>query len=101
MGELKMEINKLYNGDSIQLIKELEDDSIHLILSDIPYGIGYEDWDVLHNNTNSAFLGTSKAQEKAGGVFKRRGKPLNGWSEADKKFHMSIKNGVLLGHQSG
>ena len=81
-----MEINKLYNGDSIQLIKELEDDSIHLILSDIPYGIGYEDWDVLHNNTNSAFLGSSKAQEKAGGVFKRRGKPLNGWSEADKKI---------------
>ncbi len=81
-----MEINKLYNGDSIQLIKELENDSIHLILSDIPYGIGYEDWDVLHNNTNSAFLGSSKAQEKAGGVFKRRGKPLNGWSEADKKI---------------
>ena len=64
----------------------MENDSIHLILSDIPYGIGYEDWDVLHNNTNSAFLGSSKAQEKAGGVFKRRGKPLNGWSEADKKI---------------
>lgn len=81
-----MKINKLYNGDSIQLIKELDSDSVHLILSDIPYGIGYEDWDVLHNNTNSAFLGSSKAQEKAGSVFKRRGKPLNGWSEADKKI---------------
>lgn len=81
-----MKANELYNGDSIQLIKELENDSVHLILSDIPYGIGYEDWDVLHNNTNSAFLGSSKAQEKAGGVFKRRGKPLNGWSEADKKI---------------
>lgn len=81
-----MEFNKLYNGNSIKLIKKINDDSIHLILSDIPYGIGYEDWDVLHNNTNSAFLGSSKAQEKAGSVFKRRGKPLNGWSEADKKI---------------
>ena len=81
-----MEFNKLYNGNSIELIKKINNDSIHLILSDIPYGIGYEDWDVLHNNTNSAFLGSSKAQEKAGSVFKRRGKPLNGWSEADKKI---------------
>lgn len=81
-----MELNKLYNGNSIELIKKIDNDSIHLILSDIPYGIGYEDWDVLHNNTNSAFLGSSKAQEKAGSVFKRRGKPLNGWSEADKKI---------------
>lgn len=81
-----MEFNKLYNGDSVELVKKIDNDSIHLILSDIPYGIGYEDWDVLHNNTNSAFLGSSKAQEKAGGVFKRRGKPLNGWSEADKKI---------------
>ena len=33
-------------GDSIQLIKTIEDESIHLILSDIPYGINYENWDV-------------------------------------------------------
>ena len=81
-----MEANKLYCGNSIELIKSIDSDSIHLILSDIPYGIGYEDWDVLHNNSNSAFLGSSKAQEKAGSVFKRRGKPLNGWSEADKQI---------------
>ena len=54
------------------------------ILSDIPYGIGVEDWDVLHSNTNTAYLGSSPAQEKAGAVFKKRGKPLNGWSEADR-----------------
>ena len=81
-----MEANKIYCGNSIELIKGLDSDSIHLILSDIPYGIGYEDWDVLHSNSNSAFLGSSKAQEKAGSVFKRRGKPLNGWSEADKQI---------------
>ena len=79
-------MNEVIHGDSIQLIKKLECDSVHLILSDIPYGISFDDWDVLHNNTNSALLGSSPAQEKLGAVFKKRGKPLNGWSEADKKI---------------
>jgi site-specific DNA-methyltransferase (adenine-specific) len=73
-------------GDGIEAVKDLTDSSIHLILSDIPYGIGADEWDVLHNNTNSAFLGTSPAQIKAGAVFRRRGKPLNGWSEADRQI---------------
>jgi site-specific DNA-methyltransferase (adenine-specific) len=62
----------------------IDDSSVHLILSDIPYGIGADDWDVLHANTNSAYQGMSPAQAKAGAVFKRRGKPINGWSEADR-----------------
>jgi site-specific DNA-methyltransferase (adenine-specific) len=77
-------LNNIYKGDSIELIKNIDDNSIDLIVSDIPYGIGVEDWDVLHNNTNNAYLGTSPAQEKAGAIFKKRGKPLNGWSEADR-----------------
>lgn len=73
-------------GDSIQLIKTIDDSTIHLILSDIPYGINYDEWDVLHNNTNTALLGHSPAQEKSGSIFKKRGKPLNGWSQADKNI---------------
>lgn len=79
-------IDEIIHGDSIEIIKQLEENSIHAIISDIPYGIGYEDWDVLHNNTNSAYGGASHAQVEAGSLFKRRGKPLNGWSEADKKI---------------
>lgn len=78
-------MNRVELGDSLKLIKTLEDESIHLILSDIPYGINYDEWDVLHNNTNSALLGSSPAQAKST-VFKCRGKPLNGWSEADKNI---------------
>ena len=78
--------NQIICGDSIELLKELPDDSVHLILSDIPYGIGLDDWDVLHQNTNSAYGGKSPAQDKAGAVFKKRGKPINGWSEADKRI---------------
>ncbi len=71
-------------GDSTALLRRLAGGSVHLILSDIPYGIGVDDWDVLHANTNSAYLGASPAQQRAGAVFRKRGKPLNGWSEADR-----------------
>lgn len=79
-------LNKVEQGDSIQLIKSFPSNSVHLILSDIPYGIGVDDWDVLHNNQNSALLGSSPAQQMAGAVFRKRGKPINGWSEADKRI---------------
>lgn len=73
-------------GDAIACLKSLPDASVHLILSDIPYGIGMEDWDVLHANSNSALRGVSPAQARAGAVFKSRGKPINGWSEADRRI---------------
>lgn len=81
-----METNVLLNEDSILHVKSLPQKSVHLILSDIPYGIGIDEWDVKHNNTNSAYMGTSPAQQKAGKVFAKRGKPLNGWSEADRQI---------------
>lgn len=79
-------INTMINGDSIEELKNIDTESVHAIISDIPYGISYDNWDVLHNNKNSALGGNSEAQKKAGTIFKRRGKPLNGWSEADKRI---------------
>lgn len=73
-------------ADSIEYVKGLPAASVDMILSDIPYGIGLEDWDVLHENTNSAYLGRSAAQGRAGAVFKRRRKPINGWSSADRNI---------------
>jgi len=78
-------------GDSVELVKRFSTASIHAIISDIPYGIGYDGWDVLHNNTNAAYGGASSAQLAAGKLFKRRGKPLNGWSEADKKIPLEYQ----------
>lgn len=72
-------------GNSVEKIQEIKDEHIHLIVSDIPYGISSDSWDVLHNNTNSALLGASPSQMKSS-VFRHRGKPLNGWSAADKKI---------------
>ena len=84
-------INQIIHGNSIEIVKQIESSSIHVIISDIPYGIGYDDWDILHQNTNSAFGGQSQAQATAGSIFKRRGKPLNGWSEADKKIPLEYQ----------
>jgi site-specific DNA-methyltransferase (adenine-specific) len=84
--------NILVHADSREYIKTLPPNSVDLILSDIPYGISFDEWDVLHSNTNKALLGSSPAQVKAGNVFKTRGKPLNGWSEADKKIPIEYYN---------
>jgi len=78
-------LNKITLGDALSLIPQLEADSLHCCISDIPYGIGLDDWDVLHSNTNSALLGQSPAQKGKSG-FKRRGKPIRGWSKADRKI---------------
>ncbi len=76
-------LNKITNADCLEHLANLEKETIDLFLSDIPYGINLDEWDVLHNNTNSALLGQSPAQYGKTG-FKRRGKPINGWSSADK-----------------
>jgi site-specific DNA-methyltransferase (adenine-specific) len=72
-------------GDCLDYIPQLDDDSIDCFLSDIPYGISLDEWDVLHANTNSALLGQSPAQVGKSG-FKRRGKPIRGWSSADRNI---------------
>lgn len=76
--------NSIILGNSLEILPRIAANSVHAIISDIPYGIGHEDWDILHANTNSAYGGASSAQIAAGNVFKRRGKPLNGWSGADR-----------------
>ncbi len=78
-------LDKIILGDCRDHIPNLADNSIELFLSDIPYGISLDDWDVLHNNTNSALLGQSPAQIGKS-AFKRRGKPINGWSQADRNI---------------
>jgi len=78
-------LDKITPGDCLDYLPMLEDESIDCFLSDIPYGINLADWDVLHQNTNSALLGQSPAQ-KGKSAFKRRGKPIQGWSLADRNI---------------
>ncbi len=78
-------LDEITLGDCMQHLQNLPEESIHLCVSDIPYGINLAEWDVLHNNTNSALLGQSPAQIGKSG-FKRRGKPINGWNAADRNI---------------
>jgi len=70
-------------GDAAKELAKLAPASIDLVVTDIPYGISLDEWDVLHANTNSALGGRSPAQVRLGAGFQRRGKPINGWSKAD------------------
>ena len=56
-------LDKITLADCREHLPRLEDDSIELLLSDIPYGIAMDDWDVLHSNQNSALPGESPAQQ--------------------------------------
>ena len=75
---------ELYKGDCLKELKKIKNESVDIVLTDIPYGIDYMDWDVRHKNKNSALMGQSPAQQGKS-IFKYRGKPKNGWSEEDRK----------------
>jgi site-specific DNA-methyltransferase (adenine-specific) len=77
-------------GDAIEQMKFIADESIDAIISDIPYGISFSDWDVKHSNTNTALLGSSPAQQNSK-IFKSRGKPKNGWSDKDKQISIEFQ----------
>ena len=47
-----LEINKIYNGDCLELMKEVKDKSVDLVLTDVPYNIGMDGgkgWDKIDN----------------------------------------------------
>jgi site-specific DNA-methyltransferase (adenine-specific) len=81
--DVKTENYYLMFGDCLERMKEIPDASVDVCISDIPYGIDFDEWDVTHNNSNSALLGQSP-KNVGSKLFKSRGKPLNGWSQEDK-----------------
>jgi site-specific DNA-methyltransferase (adenine-specific) len=82
-----MHTTTLINGDCNDILKTFKDQSIDIVISDIPYGINFQDWDVKSNNKNSALLGN---QEHS--TFKTRGKPLNGWSKDDRSANKEYRD---------
>src|SRR4051812_43389819 len=78
-------LDAITGTDCLELLPQLPAESIDCLLTDPPYGISLDEWDVLHQNTNSALLGQSPAQIGKSG-FRRRGKPINGWRAADRQI---------------
>ena len=44
-----LKINKIYQGDCLKLMKQIEDKSINMILCDLPYGTTACKWDSIVN----------------------------------------------------
>lgn len=44
-----LKVNKIYQGDCFELIKDIDDDSIDLIICDGPYGVTNFEWDKITN----------------------------------------------------
>ena len=85
-----LELNRIYQMDCLEGMKLIPNCSIDVCISDIPYGINYDEWDILHQNNNSALGKYHKSMD--GTSFKRRGKPINGWNEKDKKIPIEYQN---------
>ena len=87
-------LNEFIYDDCRNILPFLPENSVHAVISDIPYGINHDEWDIFHNNTNSALLGTSPAQ-KGKSAFKRRGKPINGWNKDDRNMNKYYEEWVF------
>jgi DNA modification methylase len=46
---MQFKLNKIYQGDSLKLLEEIEDNSIDLIVCDGPYGVTENEWDKVSN----------------------------------------------------
>lgn len=77
---------KIYNDNCLNVLKTMEDNSIDSCVTDPPYGIAFmgKDWDNFSTSKNSALGKKSPANEKSK-QFPTRGKPIGGWSDADRQ----------------
>jgi site-specific DNA-methyltransferase (adenine-specific) len=74
-----LEIDNIYQGDSLQVMKELPDNSIDLVLTDPPYGHNNNDNDLIHRWESALGKGESTADMK---------RPIlnDGFDEANRLF---------------
>lgn len=89
-------IDSITLGDCRELLQRIPKESVHLCLSDIPYGINFDDWDVLHQNTNRALLGQSPAQ-KGRNAFKRRENQSKVGTKPIARYQHNMKIGPASG----
>jgi len=60
--ELTLNVNSIYNGDCLELMKKIPNESIDMILTDPPYGIGFRSghrknkYDTIKNDDNLDWL---------------------------------------------
>ena len=72
-----MQLNKIYRGDSLELIGKVADESVDLIICDGPYGINADQWDKIPNiqEFNLKLIEIFSGKLKPGGSLYLFGKP--------------------------
>lgn len=72
-----MEINKVYQGNCFDLIKQVDDESVDLIVCDGPFGVTENDWDKIKNiqEYNLNLIKLFSGVLKKGGALYLFGKP--------------------------
>lgn len=72
-----LEVNKIYQGDSFQLINSIPDSSVDLIICDGPYGVTANSWDSISDiqNFNLSLIQNFSEKLKDGGALYLFGKP--------------------------
>ena len=82
---------ELIKGDCLETMDNMIERGyiIDAVITDIPYAIDYSEWDVFHNNSNSALGGQNDNMKSKN--YKRRGKPINGWSKKDSEIGNEYK----------
>lgn len=72
-----MQINKVYQGDCFELIKQIDDESVDLIVCDGPYGVTNNGWDRIEDiqKYNSNLIKLFSRVLKEGGALYLFGKP--------------------------
>lgn len=95
----KLELNKIYEGDTFQLINKIEDESIDLIVCDGPYGITNNEWDKINNiqEFNLNLIKLFSRILKKGGAMYLFGKP-NCLDFIDYRSYLNL-NGKIIWYQ--
>lgn len=77
MGQVMLDRNQIYCGDTFDLLEKVEDNSIDLIICDGPYGVTQKDWDRIASiqEFNLGLIKRFSAKLKAGGALYLFGKP--------------------------
>ena len=73
----RLERNRIYCGDSLELVEALADDSVDLIVCDGPYGVTRHDWDQIADiqEYNLGLIKRFAPKLKEGGALYLFGKP--------------------------
>ncbi len=93
---MRLQRNRIYQGDSLKLIDGIDDDSVDLIVCDGPYGVTQHEWDRIHNmqEYNLELIRRFAPKLKEGGALYLFGKS-DCIDFIDYRPHLTLKSKIV------